>query len=458
MNQSLMMIIAWGQNLQLPFAFCLYNLTMSSILPNLLPRLHSPRFQALNLPPGCVTPDYDGYSLLNIPSSVSAWLGAPAFGSAPLAAEICGSFPGPYRRVVLLLVDGLGLELFQELVKADPKAYPGLAVWQDLLPRSTLGALTSISPSTTASAITTLWTGRSPAEHGVAGYELFLKEYGVIANMIKHNVASLNDEHGSLRRAGFQPETALHHPVLGNHLAFSGVQTQAYQHVSIARSGLSVMLLQGANTVPYYNTSDLWVSVSNFLQNSRDQQQYIYIYWGELDELSHRFGPQDERIRREFDSFSLQLARFLHELKQTSQGDTLFIMTADHGQIATPRVQNYDLKNHPQLVSWLTLQPTGERRFAYLFVHPHCEVRLHDYVENTWHGMFRLYSSEQVRNAGLLGSGTPDPRLKDRMGDWVLIPREDAYWWWSDRENNMLGRHGGLSPQEMLVPFLLLAS
>jgi hypothetical protein len=441
-----------------PFSFLLYNSFMPNLLPALLPRLESLRFQTLSLPASCLTPAYDGYSLLNIPSSICAWLGVPPIGAAPLAEEMRAAYPGPYRRVVMLIVDGLGLTRFLELSQDDPKAYPGLGMWQSLLPQSTLAAITSVSPSTTASALTTLWTGRSPAEHGVIGYELFLKEYGVIANMIKHNVASMNDEPGSLRRAGFHPETALGHPVLGNHLAAHGVQTHAFQHASIARSGLSTMLLQGANTIPFFNISDLWVSVSSLLQSPKEEQQFIYIYWGEIDELEHRYGPQDERVRREFDSFSLQLARFLHELKQTSNGDTLFIMTADHGQIATPRVQNYDLKNHPQLTSWLTLPPTGERRFAYLFVRPRCEARLLDYVENTWHGIFRLYSADQVRSAGLLGSGDPDPRLKDRMGDWVLIPLEDAYWWWSEKENNMLGRHGGLSSQEMLTPLLILAT
>jgi hypothetical protein len=42
----------------------------------------------------------------------------------------------------------------------------------------------------------------------------------------------------------------------------------------------------------------------------------------------------------------------------------------------------------------------------------------------------------------------------DRLGDWILIAQDDAYLWWSDRENPLLGRHGGLSSAEMLVPFV----
>ena len=38
----------------------------------------------------------------------------------------------------------------------------------------------------------------------------------------------------------------------------------------------------------------------------------------------------------------------------------------------------------------------------------------------------------------------PHPRLAERMGDLVLIAQDDAYLWWADKENLMLGRHNFL--------------
>jgi hypothetical protein len=40
------------------------------------------------------------------------------------------------------------------------------------------------------------------------------------------------------------------------------------------------------------------------------------------------------------------------------------------------------------------------------------------------------------------------------MGDLTVIARENHFLWWGDEENPLLGRHGGLTPKEMLVPFL----
>jgi hypothetical protein len=54
----------------------------------------------------------------------------------------------------------------------------------------------------------------------------------------------------------------------------------------------------------------------------------------------------------------------------------------------------------------------------------------------------------------LFGPGEAHPRLYERLGDLILIPHRNAYLWWADKENILLGRHGGLHPDEMLVPFL----
>jgi hypothetical protein len=55
---------------------------------------------------------------------------------------------------------------------------------------------------------------------------------------------------------------------------------------------------------------------------------------------------------------------------------------------------------------------------------------------------------------GLFGPGEAHPELQDRIGDYLAIGRGEAYFWWANKEDRMYGRHGGLHPEEMLVPFL----
>ena len=65
------------------------------------------------------------------------------------------------EQVVLLVIDGLGEEQLRERAALAPVLVSGAG-----------GPITSVAPSTTACALTTLVTGRVPAEHGVVGYRV----------------------------------------------------------------------------------------------------------------------------------------------------------------------------------------------------------------------------------------------------------------------------------------------
>ena len=65
------------------------------------------------------------------------------------------------RAVVLLVLDGLGWLQFE----AHRSWMPTLSSFQG-------GAITTVVPSTTATALTSLATGLAPAEHGLVGYRI----------------------------------------------------------------------------------------------------------------------------------------------------------------------------------------------------------------------------------------------------------------------------------------------
>ena len=426
---------------------------MASLVSTLLPRLEAKTLPGLNVGPSAIYPNYDGLSLVNLPASICHWLGAPAFGAPPLADEILSALPGQYRHVILLVVDGLGLEQFEQFTR--PIAGSGRSsFWQRLLDQAMLAPITSIAPSTTASALTSLWTGQPAGTHGIMGYEMVLKEYGVIANMISHTVVSFSGDVGGLRRAGFQPETFLTVPTLGPHLVNNCIQTSALQHASIAHSGLSTMLFPAVDVVPFRSPSDLWVTLPELLESQAAKTTYTYVYWGELDELSHKYGPYDQRVEVEFTLFSYLLDGFINEMRKHASGDTLLLITADHGHIYTPQVPNLEMRFHPRFSSNLHLYPSGESRLAYLYLRPNHEDQLREYVENNWPGRFQLVSSETALRSGLFGSAESHYRLEERVGDLILFAQDDSYLWWADKNNPLKGRHGGLSRTEMIVPLV----
>jgi Type I phosphodiesterase / nucleotide pyrophosphatase len=423
---------------------------MSDVTADILPRLKSHRLAGLDLDKDFVYPDYQNGSILNLPSSICHWLGAPPFGTGPLREEFSCYEGGDIRRVILILVDALSLHRLQRWM-ADGTC----PVWARLAEQGKLTALTSITPSTTSAALTTLWTGRSPTEHGIVGYELWLKEYGVVANMILHTPTTFENDAGSLARAGFNPAQFLNLTTLGEHLAANGVKSYALQHRSIVRSGLSQMFLKEVQTHGYLTSAELWVNLRHLVESNPGMRQYIWIYTGQIDHFSHYYHPDDERVAAEFAEFSRSFEQhFIRKLHPTRSKNTLLLLVADHGMRATKQTAYYDLCNHPELVHNLHIMPTGESRTAYLFIKPGRENFVRPYIEQAWPGQFTFINPSEAISTGLFGPGTPHPMLTDRLGDLIVIAKKDAYLWWAIKENFLIGRHGGLSAEEMIVPFL----
>src|SRR5438105_10417409 len=103
--------------------------------------------------PGPVLPDYGGACIDGVASAlrerqVPDWL--------PEANGLAAA-----RQIVLLVLDGLGWDQLQER----PALAPGMAAM-------TSWPITSVVPTTTAVALTSITTGLPPAGHGVVGYRV----------------------------------------------------------------------------------------------------------------------------------------------------------------------------------------------------------------------------------------------------------------------------------------------
>ena len=128
-------------------------------------------------------PDYAGGSLVNLMASL-----VEACGGTPRHTVLRNFFASEARNVILLIVDGLG-----ERFLARHGAGGELA-------RRRRAAITSVFPSTTASAITTSYTGRSPLEHGLTGWFTYFGEAGFVAAPLPFRSPG---DHASLRQCGY---------------------------------------------------------------------------------------------------------------------------------------------------------------------------------------------------------------------------------------------------------------
>ena len=428
---------------------------MFDLIEKNLTRINEYKISSLRNTPIEIFPFYHGLNLANIPASICQWFQIPALQSTYLDLPEPPIPLNKIKNILLLVVDGLRFEKMQLwLEKGSQKSFFH-SYWKRMLDMGIFSPLTSVVPSTTANALTSLWTGNLPAEHGVLGYELFLKEYGITLNMILqsqvHPILKDDSKMPQLNLDNFLPV-----PTLGDHFQKCGIQPFAFQHESICDSGLSRLLFPNVQKIPFTSPQDMWQKTNDLLDDQDSIRKFVYLYWGDIDTFSHHYGPDSRKTRHTWHWFSHLLELFISDRTNQARNDTLLLVTSDHGQIPTQIRPVFEIRNDHEFMSYLEIPPSGESRLPYLFTKPEMSQAFQEYVQQRWSDAFTLMPSVEILASGLFGKNEMNPVIQNRLGSHIAFPKENAYWWWANKENHLLGRHGGFSPQEMITPFFML--
>lgn len=402
-----------------------------------------------------ILPHYDGLSIANLPATMAALLGGELPAVPPLLPRDLwtGWMPG-LKRVILVILDALGyLRLGQQMATDE-----SLDILRRLASAGHFFPLTSVCPSTTTTALSTFWTGRTPAEHGLLGYELYLREYGTLSNLIAVS-PTFDGQREVLVEWGLEPASFLPVPDLAEQLKPQGIALRGLTYRNFINSGMSRIFRRGNDNDMrgYITLADLWTSLRHMLVESRPHNapEIIIAYWGGVDGVAHSYGPGTENWQAEVRSIVYSLEReFLRLLSPQDRDGTLLLITADHGQAYAPPEQATLLTEHPTLRNMLAVPPSGESRATYLFVRHGRVDDVRAYFAEHLPGKFVLVNSAEALAAGLFGPGTPAPETPFRIGDLLALARGQNTLQRGDKRPRLKGRHGGLTPEEMLAPLI----
>lgn len=410
------------------------------------------RFRKLNLPADFIAPNYGGRSVVNVAASAIKLLGG-RIATPGLDADILADLTAGVQRIVFVIVDALGYQQLLDAMETKPRN--GFhALWQQ---GARIVPLTTVFPSTTTAALTSLWTGYTPAEHGFMGYQMFLRDFGVRADMISFSPVATRDlGYQQLLDAGLVPENFLAVPSLPQTLAQVGVPVYHFIEKPFVESALSQVQIRGARElIGFITSSDMWVALRNGVEEHRGERALFMAYWSAVDSIAHTFGPSSEGIVAEINNFAFSFEReFLSRLSRAARKDTLFLLTSDHGQVDSPTYRAVFLHAHPDLRSRLLMDFAGDARAAYLYCRTGEVEAVRDYFATRLADRFFALDARAALDAGLFGSGILAPETEHRIGDLIILPRDDSYLWDKHEEPEMLGRHGGLAEEEMLVPLM----
>ncbi|NCA69667.1 MAG: alkaline phosphatase family protein [Sphingobacteriia bacterium] len=393
----------------------------------------------LGLDPDLLAPDYDGGGIVNLMSSLIQARGGrsdhPSLRGLP-PHELAET-----RNLVLLVIDGLGAEWL-------------LANCPDgILGRALRMSITSVFPSTTAAAIPSFLTGEAPARHGLTGWHTYFGELGCVMTVLPGI-----PRYGGVtyRQAGIDPQK-----LFTSRSVCDRISTRAIL-VSPAKIALSDFNLahRGRGEIRVYEgLRDLFRQSARVIHGwgrRRRERKYLYLYWPKLDAIGHQQGMDSPAAREHLGAIERAIARFMDEIAGT---DTCLVVSADHGQVDTGPEDVIDLVDHPELADTLLLPLCGEPRAAFCSLRVGAERQFLDYCEAHLARRVAVIPSERLVSAGYFGRGQSHPRLRERVGDYCLLPRGRALirqWLPFETPYAQVGVHGGLSRSELLVPVCLL--
>jgi len=394
-------------------------------------------------------PRYDGLSIANIAPTIAHLLDADFEG---VELRHLSGMDRDHEHVVLFVIDAFGYNLLAKTKQA--RELLDLAFPRNKAKRA---LLTSVFPSTTAAALTSMFTGLTPSEHGMLGYTLFLKEVGSVVNMIALSPA--NDWGRSrIFDLGFTPDRLLPCQKLTESLSKAGISSRLLIRYELKGSGLSTLLYRQSEIIPYISASDMFLSLIKILDEGKGG--LTIVYWDGLDPIEHHYGPFSEETRFEMSLFFFSLMKFLKKIRRRSADDVLLMLTSDHGQARIGDETSFDVDEIQWLRDSLLMPPTGEGRCAYMYLRR--DVR-------NFRGMFKrrlgrhfaLMETRESVSKGLYGKDELPRDYLDRLGDVVAIAKGTSklLFNYNIRERPeppfvRYGSHGGLTLDEMLVPFV----
>ena len=319
--------------------------------------------------------------------------------------------------VVLLVLDGLGWELLQ----AHADALPELRAMEGR-------SITTVAPSTTACALTSITTGLAPIQHGVLGYRMRLD--GSVLNVLRWTLDG-----------GARPPDAFR---VQRHQPFLGRTVPVVTRNEFRTSGFSAAHLRDA---PFFGWSTPAMLVERVRSLAREGNPLIYAYYPGVDAVAHEFGLAPPHLPAELRFVDELVGRLLDALP----ADAALLITADHGEMEIA-----DRWMSLNAVENLVVGCSGEGRFRWLNarrggVDDLAAAARDSYGRDAW-----VMTRDEVIDGGWLGPNPPPVANLRRLGDVLLAARTDVGFLdpGLPREGQLVGAHGSLTSAEMLVPLI----
>ncbi|MDD3957452.1 MAG: alkaline phosphatase family protein [Candidatus Izemoplasmatales bacterium] len=361
-------------------------------------------------------PDYQR-TIMNVSNSILKHYHCHA--PHPTIPELDQRLNEKTKHVVLLLIDGMGEAILDQ--------YPHETIH---LRNDHIQTISSVFPSTTVSATTSVLTGLPPSQTAWLGWTQYFSEEA------KHVILFTNRDY-------YDQDHVFDYDVAQRHLPYETI----YEKIRKTQPSLKLTEVYPAFRQKEHTTFQAQVdTILATLANH--EENFVYGYWDKLDYDMHEFSPSDPKIAEDL----AQIDAAYHDLTMRVPENTVIITIADHGQVS---VEKLPLYAYPDILETFSRMPSIESRATAFAIKPEHKERFVTLFHSYFKDDYLLYSRDEVMELELFGPRPYHPKLQEFIGDYLAIAVGNKYFHLVDGSFVMKGQHAGVRTEEMLVPLIV---
>ncbi len=365
-------------------------------------------------------PDFNN-SNLNITSTIAKYLGCQ--NDKPTIKLLEDELNKGYKNIVFICYDGLGIHPINVNLADDT-----------LLKKNIKMELTSTFPSTTTNATTSLLSNKYPLEHGWFGWSLNFDNINRNIDIFKNTDSATGEEIKIDNR-----------PINEQKHYFDYTNTD-YEINSVFPSYVFEENAKINHPFNPNHISDFFNNVNMVL--NKPGKQFLYAYLGEPDTTMHEYGVTSWHAKRLINKINKKTEKIYKNTK-----DTLFIITADHGQVD---IEGYvDLYGDKKLMDMLKIYPYLDARAVAFRVKDGMKEEFKNYFNSKYSEDFELHETKELIDKGVFG---PKGDMGYLLGDFIAIgtfTHKTALM--TPKSHKFKGHHTSLT-EEMMVPLIIFSN
>ncbi|MEE8395119.1 MAG: alkaline phosphatase family protein [bacterium] len=384
-------------------------------------------------------PDYDR-ALPGVLPTVLELLGKDTGDFANLLHVLPPAVPRRARRVLLVCLDAFG---FQELAISSRfrALFADYGTW-----------ITSVFPTITSCALTSLYQGLEPARHGILGHNIWKDSPGGVVDMLRMQVVGAQ---APLAASGFDlSQWSREKGIVERDSAFEG---KILMPSHIVESGLSTLIYGGSNRFGFVDLLEGLTKAGRMLSDI--DEGWVGLYSPAVDSLGHVVGGQTPQMALAIGQIEESLCWMAGSLPEKVAEESLLVLVADHGQSFIRE----RIPLHGEPAEWLAAHSKAvghSGRVLHIYLGRHGEAGVRDALTALVGDKGRVLGFDEVKE--LVGPVADEGWVRQSLGDLVVALRGGYNWeskppapGESPYTTRLVSQHGSLTWDEMVVPLLV---